>query len=121
NLFVAGWGKTESANQNPIKLKLKVPVAERSQCSSKFRSAGITLKDSQICAGGKKGKDSCTVVMLLPGDSGGPLMRTTKNDSSQWYVEGLVSFGTKCGSEGWPGVYTKVYEYIDWIYENVKE
>lgn len=59
------------------------------------------------------GKDSCS------GDSGGPLMQTFSSDKSQWYVEGVVSFGASCGREGWPGIYTRVSEYVDWIKENV--
>lgn len=59
-LYVAGWGKTEFANMNPTKLKLAVAIAERSNCESKFRLANINLNDTQICAGGQKGKDSCT-------------------------------------------------------------
>lgn len=68
-----------------------------------------------MCAGGERGRDSCV------GDSGGPLMHTFKNDSGQWYIEGVVSFGNqRCGSEGWPGVYTRVSDYLGWINENVK-
>ncbi|XP_018568842.1 serine protease 7-like [Anoplophora glabripennis] len=114
-LYVAGWGKTEFVNLNPVKLKLGVPIAERSHCVKNFKSAGVNLDETQICAGGQKGKDSCT------GDSGGPLMRTAKNDTAQWYMEGIVSFGANCGTEGWPGVYTKVSKYVDWIHENVRD
>lgn len=59
--------------------------------------------------------------MFILGDSGGPLMGTARNDTAQWYAEGVVSFGVKCGTEGWPGVYTKVSEYLDWIHENVRD
>jgi hypothetical protein len=111
-LVVAGWGRTEYASSSPVKLKLWVPIAAASQCSSKFRSAGVTLGNKQLCAGGELGRDSCN------GDSGGPLMRTTKNDSAQWYIEGIVSFGAKCGSQGWPGIYTRVAEYVEWIRSN---
>lgn len=57
---------------------------------------------------------------MILGDSGGPLMRGTKTDDSQWYIEGIVSFGAKCGTEGWPGIYTKVSKYLDWIKESVR-
>ncbi|XP_044260042.1 phenoloxidase-activating factor 1-like isoform X2 [Tribolium madens] len=110
-LVVAGWGRTEYASNSPVKLKLWVPVAETSQCSRKFKSAGVTLGNKQLCAGGEQGKDSCN------GDSGGPLMATT-NGTAQWYIEGIVSFGARCGSEGWPGIYTRVSEYLDWIRNN---
>ncbi|KAG5873545.1 hypothetical protein JTB14_007353 [Gonioctena quinquepunctata] len=111
---VAGWGKTERLNRSPIKLKVEIPIAEREQCTQKFSSESIILRDSQICAGGQRGRDSCT------GDSGGPLMKTSKSDPSQWYQEGIVSFGAQCGSEGWPGIYTKVADYLPWIHNTVK-
>jgi secreted trypsin-like serine protease len=38
--------------------------------------------------------------------------------SAQWYIEGIVSFGAKCGSQGWPGIYTRVAEYVEWIRSN---
>lgn len=47
-------------------------------------------------------------------------MRTSPSDITQWYIEGIVSFGARCGTEGWPGIYTKVPAYLDWIYANVK-
>ncbi|XP_044757284.1 phenoloxidase-activating factor 1-like [Coccinella septempunctata] len=114
-LYVAGWGRTENSGHSAKKLKLKVPIASTDKCLAKFRSAGVSLSDKQICAGGQAGKDSCS------GDSGGPLMRTFSTDGAQWYVEGVVSFGASCGREGWPGIYTRVSEYVDWIKESVKE
>lgn len=112
---MSGWGRTEDSYASSAKLKVEVPIVARSQCSSKFRVASVTISESQLCAGGERGKDSCT------GDSGGPLMNTFRNDSGQWYIEGVVSFGSsRCGSEGWPGVYTKVGDYLNWIKENVK-
>lgn len=59
-------------------------------------------------------------VYIITGDSGGPLMTTTPSDPSQWYIEGIVSFGAVCGSEGWPGIYTKVSSYLPWIKQNVR-
>ena len=89
--------------------------------------------ESQMCAGGEAGRDSCV------GDSGSALMREVlsqevnngkaivpvegedSNFKSFWKLIGVVSFGPrKCGTEGVPGVYTKVRHYIDWILENVE-
>lgn len=47
-------------------------------------------------------------------------MNTFRNDTGQWYIEGIVSFGARCGSQGWPGIYTRVGEYLQWIKENIK-
>ena len=60
------------------------------------------------------GQDSCT------GDSGGPLVFREYSDDP-WYQVGVVSFGygLTCGSE-YPGVYTKVSGYLDWIEKHLE-
>ncbi|VEN56987.1 unnamed protein product [Callosobruchus maculatus] len=112
---VAGWGRTERRTNSPVKLKVQIPIADSDVCRNVFSRAGFRLRRSQICAGGERGKDSCT------GDSGGPLMKTRASDSSQWYIEGIVSYGAQCGTEGWPAVYTNVASFLDWIYETVTD
>lgn len=38
-----------------------------------------------------------------------------------WEAVGIVSFGPNaCGIKGVPGVYTKVFDFIEWIYRNVE-
>lgn len=64
-----------------------------------------------MCAGGKYAEDSCD------GDSGGPLLRASQN---YWYIEGIVSFGNRCGLQEWPAVYTRVNSYLDWITDNMR-
>lgn len=59
-MSVAGWGRTEYASRSGVKMKVEIPMAQRAQCTRAFASAGINLKSSQICAGGQRGKDSCT-------------------------------------------------------------
>ncbi|KAF2891877.1 hypothetical protein ILUMI_14313 [Ignelater luminosus] len=111
-LWVAGWGRTEYANNSPVKLKVGLPVTQTSKCSNTFKSASVTLADTQICAGGEVNKDSCS------GDSGGPLMKLHERNN-QWILEGVVSFGTRCGTQNWPGIYTRVSKYLDWISNNI--
>ncbi|KAL7863905.1 hypothetical protein AOLI_G00153250 [Acnodon oligacanthus] len=60
--------------------------------------------DGMECAGNV---DSCH------GESGGPLV--CKDASGLSYVWGIVSWGEKCGEAGYPGVYTKVAHYFEWI------
>ena len=74
-----------------------------------------------MCAGGEKGKDSCI------GDSGSALMReedVPKDllSKGRHKLIGVVSFGPKrCGTEGVPGVYSRVRSYLDWILDNVRQ
>uniref|UniRef100_A0A336LMT0 CLIP domain-containing serine protease n=1 Tax=Culicoides sonorensis TaxID=179676 RepID=A0A336LMT0_CULSO len=108
---VAGWGKTETRSQSDIKLKVGVDGVNKQTCNNVYQSQRRVIGDTQICAGGEKGKDSCR------GDSGGPLMGSAQGPRGHFtYLAGLVSYGpSPCGMEGWPGVYTRVASYIDWI------
>lgn len=76
----------------------------------------VHLVDSQLCAGGKDQKDSCS------GDSGGPLqVAGYVSDDTRYVQQGIVSFGPRyCGLDGFPGVYTKVAYYMDWILNKIK-
>lgn len=115
-LTVAGWGKTELNSDSDVKLKVSLPLTRQSYCAQIYNQRKID--ESQFCAGGEKGKDSCT------GDSGGPIMQQSRNPLDQtmrWETVGIVSYGpTPCGTQGWPGVYTNVYYFKDWILSKLK-
>lgn len=116
-LFAAGWGKTENGSSSNIKLKVALPLTDKQQCQVTYGSAGVTLGYGQICAGGQKGKDSCR------GDSGGPLMSVERgrDNNGRWIVVGVVSFGPQpCGMLGWPGVYSRVIDFVPWILGKLK-
>jgi secreted trypsin-like serine protease len=38
---------------------------------------------------------------------------------STFSFAGIVSYGFGCGRIGYPGIYTNVYYFLDWIKENV--
>jgi len=116
-LEVAGWGKTENDSFSNFKLKVSVPGVSKEKCNTKYSQYRLTLGAGQLCAGGINGSDSCR------GDSGGPLMTRDINNPTgpYWYCAGIVSFGpSPCGKEGWPGVYTRVSAYTDWISQNIR-
>lgn len=47
------------------------------------------------------------------GDSGGPLV--CKDVNNVTYIWGIVSWGENCGKPEFPGVYTRVANYFEWI------
>lgn len=108
---VVGWGRTLQSKTSPVKQKLVVGYVEPAQCQAKFAERKVSIAPTQLCLGAKYAQDSCD------GDSGGPLMRFRDN---AWVLEGIVSFGYKCGLKDWPGVYTSVAAYDIWIKQNVR-
>lgn len=113
---VAGWGVTEDGSPSNTKLKITVDVWNLEQCQSKYRIYQMHLNGSQICAGGKNQIDTCQ------GDSGGPLMVPTNVGQQEvFFVAGVTSYGPlPCGLQGWPGVYTRVGNYIDWVIKKLE-
>ncbi|XP_017479451.1 PREDICTED: serine protease easter-like [Rhagoletis zephyria] len=114
---VAGWGKTESKSSSNVKLKAELTGVSLEKCRHVYRPQSILLESTQMCAGGKQGVDSCR------GDSGGPLigLGTTSRGRTYYFLIGIVSFGpASCGLEGWPGVYTRVGHFVDWMLETIQ-
>jgi secreted trypsin-like serine protease len=86
-------------------------------CADLYKSVGYggptsTIDvDRNICAAGKDRRaDSCQ------GDSGGPLVAKVQGRYVQF---GVVSWGHSCADGVFPGVYTKVSSYTDWINDTI--
>ncbi|XP_055909982.1 venom serine protease Bi-VSP-like [Eupeodes corollae] len=116
NPFVAGWGtvKFQGAPSNVLR-EAQVPIIETETClanySTKFKPVAVT--NTLICAGNYI-TDACQ------GDSGGPLMMPQASERKfHYYVIGLVSYGYECARAGFPGVYTRVASYMQWIKNNM--
>ncbi|XP_030309734.1 trypsin I-P1-like [Calypte anna] len=100
--LISGWGNTLSNGNNyPDTLQcLKAPVLSSSECSKAYPGQ---ITQNMICVGFLEGgKDSCQ------GDSGGPVVCNGE-------LQGIVSWGIGCARKGYPGVYTKVCNYVSWI------
>ncbi|KAF2896091.1 hypothetical protein ILUMI_10089 [Ignelater luminosus] len=116
-LTVVGWGMTENGTTSDIKLKVDVPLVSNRICREKLPPSR-PISRNHYCAGGELDKDACR------GDSGGPLMRSFKNnpgDLEQWYLEGIVGSGIGCGRMGSPGIYIRVSHYTKWIIDKLAE
>ncbi|XP_016947712.1 trypsin delta [Drosophila biarmipes] len=100
---VTGWGTTsEGGTISDVLQEVSVNVVENTQCKSSY---SIMLTSRMLCAGVTGGgKDACQ------GDSGGPLVY--KNE-----LLGIVSWGTGCAREKYPGVYCSVPDVRDWLEE----
>ena len=120
---VAGWGALEYLGSSPtVLMTVNMPTSPVSYCSQVYLNFGPGM----ICAG-TGGKDSCS------GDSGGPLMSGNT-------VYGVVSFGhgksirmytisptsdlfrtlfAECARPGYPGVYSDIAFFSDWIQQNI--
>ncbi|KAG1696668.1 Proclotting enzyme [Nymphon striatum] len=116
---VIGWGTTAYAGADSPKLReASIPVASNNHCNESYmRIRALTnypqgINSNMICAGKiTGGKDACQ------GDSGGPLMLL--DQSHKWTLVGVVSGGYQCARPGFPGVYTRVTEYLNWIAQNL--
>ena len=42
-------------------------------------------------------------------------------DDGRYYIIGVVSYGFRCAEEGYPGVYTRVTHFLDWIQTTVQQ
>uniref|UniRef100_A0A673K497 Zgc:165423 n=1 Tax=Sinocyclocheilus rhinocerous TaxID=307959 RepID=A0A673K497_9TELE len=74
------------------------------------------ITDNMMCAGPLEGgKDSCQYRQYI-GDSGGPMVI---KQGSKWIQAGIVSFGEGCAQPNFPGVYTRVSKYQNWINQHV--
>lgn len=105
NAQVSGWGTTteNGAISNRL-LYVDVPVLTDAECR---RSYTNNIRPGMFCAGWTKGgKDACQ------GDSGGPLIQNNK-------LIGVVSWGVGCARPNNPGVYTNVFQYVNWIKGNM--
>ncbi|XP_063705416.1 trypsin-1 [Culicoides brevitarsis] len=111
--IVAGWGRTSEGGSLPAEIqKVEVPILSNQECKSmKYKASRIT--SNMLCAGGKtSNKDSCQ------GDSGGALV---VNKGGKHEIVGIVSWGIGCGRKMYPGVYTRVANYIKWIKNNLED
>lgn len=57
-------------------------------------------------------------LFIFQYDSGGPMVCYDHIDN-QWLLFAVVSTGYGCARAGFPGIYTRVSEFVPWIEETV--
>ncbi|XP_044152718.1 trypsin-like [Bufo gargarizans] len=100
--LVSGWGNTLSNGENypDVVHCLNAPILSDWLCHDAYPGQ---ITSNMFCLGYLEGgKDACQ------GDSGGPVVCNGQ-------LQGVVSWGDGCAVPGYPGVYTKVCNYVSWI------
>ena len=105
-----GWGEIENGSYPELLRTVDLDIASDpgAACGS---YGGSYDPVSMLCATGSTGgntKDTCS------GDSGGPLFTTA---GGNYRLVGLTSWGNACGLADYPGIYTRLTTYLDWIAE----
>lgn len=102
--FASGWGKDlfgKIGKYQVILKRVELPIVSRAPCQNKLRmtrlGSNFELNKSFICAGGERGKDTCT------GDGGSPLVCPIPGTINRFYQAGIVAWGIGCGDET-PGI-----------------
>lgn len=129
--FISGWGSTRKVipdlglrahqqhrNSPNVLQAARVPIVNRIACNDKEHYQGM-ITQNMICAGFLAGGiDSCQ------GDSGGPLVihrQNVKTGEQSFVLAGITSWGVGCAAPNYPGVYTRVANYADWIHNKIND
>ncbi|XP_019906429.1 chymotrypsin-like protease CTRL-1 [Esox lucius] len=116
--WITGWGAVSNCLSSLVSLpspqtlqEVSLPIVGNKQCTCLF--ADVTpITNNMLCAGLLAGgKDSCQ------GDSGGSMVI---KQGQVWVQAGIVSFGIGCGQADFPGVYTRVSQYQNWINSQIR-
>lgn len=108
-----GWGNTLYPGTSYPNLLHGVTLEDRAGPVGACGSYGSSyISDHMVCAGvAGGGKDACQ------GDSGGPLVATT--GGGQHLLVGVTSWGNGCALASYPGIWSRVSSYADWINQQV--
>lgn len=103
-----GWGELENGTYPELLRTVDLDIASDpgAACGS---YGGDYDPVSMLCATrNSEGtiKDTCS------GDSGGPLFTI---EGGNYRLVGLTSWGNACGLANYPGIYTRLTSYLDWI------
>ncbi len=102
-----GWGLLSEVGGFPDLLQeVTVPLVASETCARLYANT-LPFTAEMLCAGlvGVGGKDSCQ------GDSGGPLL--AQDGSGRLVQVGIAAAGVGCGRPDFPGIYTRVSEFIE--------
>jgi secreted trypsin-like serine protease len=114
----AGWGHSvEDGVVSEVVQHVLVPIVSKQTCNYLYSKIApkikIHISSDMTCAGFERGgKDACQY------DSGGPMVFYNRHEE-KWILVGIVSTGYGCARSGFPGIYTKVSEFVPWIQNTI--
>jgi len=109
---IAGWGDTASGKPSTRLQRTRVRVLASPSVQECGKYGQLFNPRTQICAGTLTGtRDACQ------GDSGGGLI-TRSNKTA--VLAGIASTGNGCGTENYPGIYTRITTMLPWIQETIR-
>jgi trypsin len=112
-MWIMGFGDTDQTAAQALSTTLQVASVQyvpTSTCLEAYQKFS-PITDDMICAA-QSGKDACG------GDSGGPLIMRG-NSTARDLLVGTVAWGVGCAEERYPGVYSRISFFYDWIVEQV--
>ncbi|XP_065203475.1 plasma kallikrein-like [Planococcus citri] len=122
---ITGWERSGIAEQtsNNLLEAIVYPRVDHRECEALFNENATNLtrvydSNTMICARDAYREDPSycrsSEESHIKADSGGVLQIV--HESCTWSIIGIASFGTGlCQHNKYPGVYTKVSHYVDWI------
>jgi len=109
--YIAGWGKLCNSAVCPTSSYIQAAImnVQADPDSQVCGWYGDTYKhQTMLCAGCMEGNiDACQ------GDSGGGLVVVAENGDP--ILAGIVSWGNGCAKPYFPGIYTRVSAFVDWV------
>ncbi|XP_033642454.1 mite allergen Der f 3-like [Asterias rubens] len=112
DILISDWGKLSPDDAHPSKVLRQVVVTavKRKDCNNIYTPIGAPISGNMFCAAAV-GKDSCAH------DSGGPAVIGYNENMhvNGVTLAGIVSWGFGCADPVYPGVYTRISKYCDWI------
>ena len=110
---VSGWGNLAASGEEDSWTEelqfAELFIMACTETPSLYGEDDVT--GNMFCAGVEEfDKDSCQ------GDSGGPIV-VANNEGTGDLLAGIVSWGNGCAVNGYPGVYTRVSQYGEWLYD----
>jgi trypsin len=124
-LTVAGWGPTaQGGAPSTALLTVQLPVIPRAACDASYAPTGYAVTTDMLCAGVTGGgKAACVQKPGLGqytgfGDAGGPAVTYT-GLLGEPFLRAIPSWSEGCASPDYPGVYTRIGYFTDWIDENL--